>query len=107
MSVIGELRRRVSVEKASDLSDGAGGFIRVWNLVDTVFAAIRPRRRRERVDDGRRVGVVTHVVTVRRNSVFSGDIRLLAGGATYRVLAVEDADPRRRFFDLWCEEEQA
>ena len=108
MSVaIGELRRRVTILAADDVSDGAGGFVRTWQTVDQVFARITPRRRRETVDDGRQVGIVTHIVTMRRRDDVNGEMRLDADGVRYRVLAVEDADPLRRFIDCWCEEEQA
>ena len=63
---IGELRRRLTLEAASDTPDGAGGAIRAWVPVGSVFARVEPRRRRESVEDGRAVGVVTHCVTIRR-----------------------------------------
>lgn len=108
MSVaIGELRRRVTIMAADDVADGAGGFVRTWTAIAEAFARIKARRRRETVDDGRQVGIVTHIVTMRRRGDVAGDMRLVADGVSYRVLAVEDADPLRRFIDCWCEEEQA
>ena len=104
---IGELRRRLTLEAASDTPDGAGGAIRAWVPVGSVFARVEPRRRRESVEDGRAVGVVTHCVTIRRRDDVDGRVRFVGDGATYRVVAVEDADPQRRFQDCWCEEEQA
>lgn len=108
MSVaIAELRRRVRIEAASDVSDGAGGVTRTWVPVDEVFARITPRRRRETVQAGRQVGVVTHRITMRWRDDIGGDLRLISDGVIYRVLVAEDADPMRRFVDCWCEEEQA
>ncbi len=108
MSVaIGDLRRRVTIVAASDAPDGAGGFVRSWSAVADVFARIKARRRREAVDNGRQVGVVTHIITMRRRDDVNGEVRLVADGVSYRVLAVEDADALRRFQDCWCEEEQA
>lgn len=104
---IGELRRRLTLEAASNTPDGAGGAIRAWVPVGSVFARVEPRRRRESVEDGRAVGVVTHCVTIRRRDDVDGRVRFVGDGATYRVVAVEDADPQRRFQDCWCEEEQA
>jgi len=107
MSVaIGELRRRLTIEAAVDVPDGAGGVSRTWNAVGDVFAKVVPRRRRETVDDGRQVGLVTHLVTIRRREDVNGEVRFVEGETLYRVLAVEDADPLRRFQDCWCEEEQ-
>lgn len=108
MSVaIGELRRRLTIEAATDLPDGAGGAVRTWASLGEVFARIEPRRRREAFDDGRAVGLVTHRITIRRRDGMGGAVRFAGDGVTYRVLAVEDADPQRRFQEFWCEEEQA
>jgi len=104
---IGALRRRLTIEAADEAPDQAGGLVRTFTPVATVFAAVAPRRRRETVDDGRQVGLVTHRITIRWRDDVSGATRFRAGGVTYRVLAVEDADPARRFLDCWCEEEQA
>ena len=108
MSVaIGDLRRRVTIEAAEDAPDGTGGVARTWVAIGDVFARITPRRRREAVQAGRQVGVVTHRITMRWRDDIDGELRLVSDGVTYRVLAVEDADPMRRFIDCWCEEEQA
>lgn len=104
---VGALRRRIRVETPSDVADGAGGFTRTWTKLMDVFGAIDARRRRESVDDGRQVGVVTHRITVRQQDALSGTVRFVADGVTYHVLAAEDADPQRRFLHFWCEEEQA
>ncbi|UOM33829.1 phage head closure protein [Acuticoccus sp. I52.16.1] len=102
----GELRHRLVLEVASEAADGAGGATRTWTPVESVFAQVEPRRRRESVEDGRHVGLVTHRVTVRRNGSVARGARFVEGATRYRVLAVEDADPQRRFLECLCEEEQ-
>lgn len=103
---IGLLRRRIAVEAAVDVPDGAGGFTRTWTAAASVFGAVRPLRLRDGGADGRPVGVVTHEITIRRRTL-TGAMRLVADGVRYRVVAVEDADPARRFVTCLCEEEQA
>lgn len=104
---IADLRRRLVMEAASDAPDGAGGGVRTWQPVDSVFAEVEPRRRRESVDDGRRVGLVTHRIVLRFRTDVAGDVRFVDGTTRYRVLAVEPHDARRRFLECLCEEEQA
>jgi SPP1 family predicted phage head-tail adaptor len=104
---IGELRQRLVIERASEVADGAGGAIRTWSAVSTVFARIEPLRRRETVADGRSAGFVTHRITIRHRADITGDVRFVSGGARYRVLAVSALDPKRRFLACLCEEEQA
>ncbi|MEM8853316.1 MAG: phage head closure protein [Pseudomonadota bacterium] len=103
---IGELRRRLVIEAASDVADGGGGYARTWSALATVFGRIEPRRRRESVDDGRVVGLVTHRITIRWRDDVTGDHRFVADGTVYRVLAVEAHDERRRFLSCLCEEER-
>lgn len=103
---VGELRRRLVIEAADDVADGAGGRVRTWVPLATVFGAVRPVRRREAAADGRLVGLVSHAITIRRRDGVTGGVRFVAGGVTYRVVAVEDADPGRRFLTCLCEEEQ-
>ncbi|MEO1105589.1 MAG: phage head closure protein [Pseudomonadota bacterium] len=104
---IGDLRRRFSIERAVDVSDGAGGVSRTWVSDGEVFGRIVPRRRRETTNDGRQVGLVTDVITIRHREGISGNVRFVTDSVVYRVKSVEDADPHRRFLDCWCEEEQA
>ncbi|MEM8663857.1 MAG: phage head closure protein [Pseudomonadota bacterium] len=104
---VGDLRRRLTIEHAVDVSDGAGGVSRSWVSLGEVYARVTPRRRRETTDDGRQVGLVTDLITIRHRGDVDGGTRFVGDGVVYRVLSVEDADPHRRFLDCWCEEEQA
>lgn len=104
---VGALRRRLVIEEASEAADGAGGAVRTWTPVASVWGRVEPRRRRETVESGRRVGLVTHRIVIRRREGIDGSVRFASGDERYRVLAVEDLDPARRFLRCLCEEEQA
>jgi SPP1 family predicted phage head-tail adaptor len=92
----GTLRRRVIVERAEGAADGGGGRALAWSAVGTVFAAVRPLRADEREELGRLDGVATHRVEVRFGLDLRAGDRLVFDGRTLRVLAVHDADERRR-----------
>lgn len=104
---VGQLRRRLTIEAASEVADGAGGAVRTWAPLARVWGRVEPRRLGETVDDGRRVGRVTHRVTIRRRDGIDGHVRFVSGSDRFRVLAVEELDPARRFLRCLCEEEQA
>lgn len=104
---MGELRRRLLIERATEAADGGGGASRTFAPVASVWCRVEPRRRGETVEDGRRVGRVTHRVVIRRRDGIDGSVRFVSGGVVLRVLAVEDLDPARRFLRCLCEEEQA
>lgn len=103
---IGALRRRLTLEVPVATPDGAGGRTIAWQAAGEVYAEVEPRRRTERVEDGRLAGVVTHHITVRRRDDVAGGCRFVDGARVFRVLAVEDADPARRFLRCLTEEER-
>ena len=103
---VGDLRRRLAIEQANDAPDGAGGAVRTWTTVAQVWGRIEPRRRRESVESGRLVGEVTHRIVIRRREGIDGRVRFVSGDTVFRVLAVEDLDPARRFLRCLCVEEQ-
>jgi SPP1 family predicted phage head-tail adaptor len=100
----GALRRRLVIERSAGTPDGGGGRELAWTTVATVFAAVRPIRADEREDLGRLDGVATHAVEVRAGIDLRGGDRLTAAGPTLRVLAVRDADARRRRLVALAEE---
>lgn len=103
---IGELRRRLLIEVATEAADGAGGAIRTFAPVATVFGRIEATSLNETVESGRQVGRVTHRITIRRRQDVTGGVRFATGGVRYRVLAVEACDSKGRFIVCLCEEEQ-
>lgn len=103
---IGALRRRLTLELPVATPDGAGGRTLAWQAAGEVFAEVEPRRRTERVEDGRLAGVVTHRITLRRRDDVAGGCRFRDGVRVFRVLTVEDADPARRFLRCRTEEER-
>jgi head-tail adaptor len=100
----GALRRRLVIERAGGTADGGGGREIAWSPVATVFAAVRSLAADEREDFGRLDGVATHRVEVRAGVDLRGGDRLAAAGQTLRVLAVRDADARRRRLVALAEE---
>lgn len=106
MPRIGALRRRLTLETATDVTDGAGGSVRTWVMTDAVFAETETTAIREDVADGRAVGIATHRVTIRWRSDVTRAMRFVDGPAHYRVIAVK-SDARKRFLTCLCEEESA
>lgn len=102
----GDLRRRLAIEAASDVSDGAGGVERAFAVIDHVFAMVKPRSRREAVESGRITGLATHSIVVRFRFDITGDMRFVDGTRRYRVLVTEPDDPQHRYLRCLCEEEQ-
>lgn len=65
----GKLRDRVTVERATETPDGAGGAVVTWSGQGTLAAHIEPVRAAERVEAAQQRGVVMYRVTVRNSGV--------------------------------------
>lgn len=102
MTRIGPLRARFDVQAASL---PAGADATVWTTVATLWGSITA----EAIDHALTVSGaprVTHAITLRRSpsvAVTSG-MRLVRGGRTFAILAVRDADDRKRFIEVRAEE---
>jgi SPP1 family predicted phage head-tail adaptor len=104
MSNPGLLHHRLTLEAPVETQDGAGGVVRAYEPVATLWAALRPVSARESVEAAQRGIAVTHRIALR----FSPDItprhRLRAGNRIFRIVTLRDRDGRRRFLDIEAEE---
>ncbi len=103
---IGRLRRRVEILVPEDVPDGMGGATRTFVSGGFAWAAVETRRRRESVEDGRLTGLLVHRITLRAGPDVASGMVIRDGARRYRVLAVEPADPLRRYLVCHAEEEE-
>lgn len=104
ISPIGELRHRLTLEMPVNTADDIGGFRQTWLSVAEVWAAIDTRSANEQFEAQRRESSFTHRITIRWRPDVNGAMRLSGDGKAYRILAVHDADHRRRYLTCLCEE---
>lgn len=100
----GSLDKRLIVEAPVETPDGAGGMVRTYEAVATVWASITPVTARPAVDADRAGALVTHRIVVRTGPVLSTRHRLRNGGRVFAIAAFRDADGRGRFIDISAQE---
>ena len=101
-----ELTRKLVLEEAQRVPDGAGGFDQSWVALGTVWADIRARAGRESDQDHATVSRQPLLITVRAAPLGAvsrprPDQRFREGSRTSRIQSVSEADPRGRF--LLCQ----
>ncbi|MGH6737325.1 MAG: phage head closure protein [Methyloceanibacter sp.] len=101
---IGELRRRLTLEQAQRVSDGAGGFTETWVEVATVWAALRPSGGSEAVEADRLAGRVSHEVVLRYRPGVTPAMHFRLGARVFHILAAIDVDERKTWLRCQCEE---
>ena len=106
MTVIGRLRHRLTLETPDDGPDGAGGFVRVWNPLGQVWAAIEPLSANAAVIADQRVGALTHRVTLRHRSDLTLNHRFRLGDRLFTLRVMRDREEDGRFLECLVAEER-
>lgn len=105
-TISGRLRKRVRIEQPVDTSDGAGGYIRSWNLVTTVWAEVEPfsNRGREIVVAEQVQSEVTHRIMIRYLSGVTADMRLVMDGRALNIRTVININEKNEVLVLFAQE---
>jgi SPP1 family predicted phage head-tail adaptor len=103
--VIGDLARRVTLERPDAVDDAGGGFAVSWTPISEAWARIVSSRASEGEEADDLVSRVSHAVRMRWRSDVGAGWRLVFDGRYLRVRAAVDPDGAKRWLDLDCEEE--
>lgn len=103
----GQLNRRLVLEAATRMPDGAGGFSEIWGARGHVWAAVRPRGAGREVDQAARLQLSIQIRAVPQDA----GARPLPGmrfrdcQRLYWIDAVQESDPSGRFLICFAHEE--
>lgn len=98
----GALNRRLTLEAPDEVADGAGGVVREYEEVATLWAAVEPVAARGAVEAASLGATVTHRITVRHRAGITTRHRLRDGARVFRIVAVRERG--RRFLDIHADE---
>ncbi len=104
MADIGSLRRRVTLQAETHVSDEAGGYAVGWADVATVWAEIAPLSGREYYISRRLEGHVTHRVRMRYRPAVTTSMRIAYDGRVFNIRAVVNRSEAGRWLELIAEE---
>lgn len=105
----GELRDRISIQRKTEQSDGAGGSEFVWAAITglaSIRGAFRPERGNERIDNGRLTSSVAGTLKIRSSSASRGIVasdRAIINGDAYAIHSVTNPDRRNKYIELTVE----
>ncbi|MBC7139055.1 MAG: head-tail adaptor protein [Defluviimonas sp.] len=104
------LNRRLHLEQAQRVADGAGGYATEWAVLGTLWASIAPGTGTERAGEFVTLASVPCRITVRGAPVGAPsrprpDQRLREGPRVFRILAVTEADARGAYLTCFAREE--
>lgn len=99
----GQMRDRVTIQRATRAADAFGQLVETWSTVATRRADIRPTSGVERVVAEQLRAIATHVVILRdRTDIRPTDRLLTPDGTKLAILQAVNTDGVRRFLTLVC-----
>lgn len=106
------LNRRMLLEQATTVPDGAGGFGLTWEVLGTVWAMVLPGVGRSGAQEGvtlaeNRARIVVRGAPVGAPSRPRPDQRLREGDRVFVISAVSEYDPEGRYLTCFAKEEVA
>jgi len=106
------LNRKMVLERAERVADGAGGYTQAWVPVGTLWAGLKPGSGRERLGAGVTVSSVAWRITVRAAPIGNSarvmpDQRLREGARVFRITGVAEAGADARYLTCFAIEEAA
>lgn len=104
---IGDLHERVELQsntQADAPRDAVGGNVPNWVAVAVVWARVQPMSVGEQYRRHQMQANANWKVTIRHRADLSPKMRVVWGTRQFEVKGVTNADERKRFLDLACEE---
>jgi SPP1 family predicted phage head-tail adaptor len=100
----GQLNRRLVLEAPAITPDGAGGVVRTYQTLTTLWAALAPvTARGDLVADG--VGTtVTHRISIRTGPDVTLRHRFRLGARIFQIATIRDQDGQGRFLEIDVQE---
>ena len=80
----GQLNRRITLQRQSNVQDSYGGPVRTWLNVATIWADIQPLTGRELESAQRMASEVSHQIVVRYQAIFADTRQVASYRALYR-----------------------
>lgn len=105
-----KLNRKLTLEEAQRVPDGAGGYVLTWVTLGTLWAAVDAGGGRERAGESVTVSSVGYKITVRgapdgAPSRPKPEQRLREGARVFRITAVTEADQAGLYLTCFANEE--
>jgi SPP1 family predicted phage head-tail adaptor len=102
---VGALNRRLVLEAPVETGDGAGGVVRTYEAVATLWAQVTPVSARGDIAAHSLGAAVRHRIVIRARSGITARHRLRDGARVYRIVAVRE-NVWRRFLEIDAEERE-
>jgi SPP1 family predicted phage head-tail adaptor len=98
----GALNRRLVLEAQDETADGAGGVVRGYETVATLWAAVEPISARGDVVAAQPGAMVTHRIVIRYSADITTRHRFRDGARVFRIVTIRERG--KRWLEIQAEE---
>jgi len=99
------LRKRVTIQRSTRVSDGQGGYTETWAAIASVWSAIEPVSGFEKLQAMQLAAPVTHKITMRFRSDFVASDRIAYGNRIFAVKEIINLNEADAFLQIRCIEQ--
>lgn len=100
----GRMRHRLSLQEVSRSADAGGGADEDWVTVAVVWGEVRPTIGHERAVEDQIQGRLSHEVLIRSRPGVVPAMRFTEGERVYEIIAVIEAEGKKKLLKCLCEE---
>jgi SPP1 family predicted phage head-tail adaptor len=101
---IGDMRKRVVIQRATVAADDFGQDIPTWSNLATVWAQVRPLSGRELVNARQVKDTVSHKITTRQSVTITPADRLVLGTRVFNIESVIKTDELNQWLEILATE---
>jgi len=100
----GSLRNRITVQRQTFVSDGAGGGTNTWADYATIRSFIKPISGNEKLFSMRLEAAVTHRIFIRYRADLTTKDRISYKGRLMQIRALINLEEANKFIEIYAEE---
>ena len=102
ITVLGNLKSKISIMRNANVSDSCGGYINEWILVKECRASVKPLRANEIYKAQQIQQETTHNIIIRYFEGLQNSDIIRHKGKEYEISSVINVDNESKFFELIC-----
>lgn len=101
---IGDLKKQITLQYQTKVSDSMGGFVTIWTDAATVFAAIWPVSASEQVQAMQTVTTISHRIRIRYRSNLKASWRIKYGLRFFNIISIINPNMENKILDIMVKE---
>jgi len=101
----GPLRHKITIQSATETSDGMGGFTEVWSDHTTAWGQVIPVKGLEALEHRKLEHENVHRIWIRYQGGITAKMRISWGDRIMRIIGIRNPEERNSMLEIMAEED--